>query len=419
VGARQRHISQRRVIWSLNTVAFSWSLGLGASMPVIPLLAYELRPDVALAGLVVAMGGGGRLLVSYVTGPMIDRFGRRAVAIVGVTVRMIFSFAEGLSPTYLSLVGFRFMSGVGTAIWGTGLATITADISTRSNRGSITGGRQGFQHLGFIIGPFLGTAAWAATGDIRVPFMINGFSKLVCLLVFLFVMVETRSLSQQPEEAPAATPASLADAPAPEPAGPRFGWQAIFASGFLLIAIGLFASGLFRAAVVDVMMPLFVRNVLELPQATLGLTISAIGLGGLAASFPGGYAADRWGVGYVVAGGALMGALGLGLLTQSPGSVALVALGVLMGAGSTLLMVGTQAFAIDISPSGARGRFFGRTQAAMHLAALVGPFVVGAIANAVGFNAAFVALAAFFAFVAPVGLFMARHRGARKPAEVA
>jgi len=402
-------ISKRRVVWGLNIVAFSWSVGLGAAVPVIPLLAMQLQDNIALAGLVITMGGAGRLTVSYATGFMLDKFGRRRVALVGVTIRMIFSFAEGLSPTYLALVGSRFMSGVGTAIWGTGLATITADISTRANRGSITGGRQGYMHLGQIIGPVVGAAAWGATGDIRVPFMINGVSKLICLIVFLFLMVETRSLSADGESAPAPKPRPVAS-----DAGPKLGWVAIwgavFASGFILVLAGLFAAGLFRAAVTDTLLPVFMRNELGLGQSTLGAALSAIGAGGLAAAFVGGRMADRWSVGFVMVPGAALLALGMLMLTTGPSAFAIIAIGVLLGAGSTLLHVGTNVFAIDISPRGSRGRFFGQTQAAMHSAALVGPIIVGALADAAGFSASFLLLAMFFAALAPVGIMMARHK---------
>jgi len=414
-------ISRRRVVWSLNIVSFSWSIGLGAAVPVIPILAFQLQDNVALAGVVVTMGGAGRLIVSYVTGPLVDRFGRRGIAIVGVTIRMIFSFLEGLSPTYLSLVFFRFMSGVGTATWGTGLQTITADISKRSDRGSIAGSRQGFQHLGMIIGPFVGTAAWAATGDIRVPFFINGFSKMICLLVFLFVMVETRSLSQEEDEGKASPPKPAEVAPASDetpvptptaiaPPGRHWHWPAFIASGFMFVAIGLFATGLFRAAIADTMLSLYVRNFLELPQSTLGLAISGIGFGGLVASVAGGRIADRMGVGVIIAPGAMIIAGALLLLTFDPGTVALVSLGVMLGAGASLVQVGTNVFAIDISPRGSRGRFFGKVQASMHAASFIGPAAVGGIADFAGFSSAFVALAVFFSFVSFVGIAMARYR---------
>jgi MFS family permease len=419
VALEAKQISKRRVIWSLNAVAFSWSVGLGAAVPVIPLLAMQLQDNIALAGLVITMGGAGRLTVSYATGFMLDRFGRRRVALVGVTIRMIFSFAEGLSPTYLALVGSRFMSGVGTAIWGTGLATITADISTRADRGTITGSRQGFMHLGMVIGPIVGAAAWAATGDIRVPFFINGVSKLICLLIFLFMMVETRSLSDDDDAQVPEIPAKSAAEPAVAKQGLLATWGAVFASGFILVLVGLFAAGLFRAAVGDTMIPVYVRNELGLPQSALGFVLSAIGIGGLGASFIGGRMADRFGVGSVMIPGALITAAGMGILIAGPGALGLIILGAVLGAGVTLVHVGTNAFAIDISPRGRRGRFFGQTQAAMHSATLVGPIAVGAIADWAGFGPAFGTIAVFFVIMVPIGVMMARHKVTKTNAGVA
>jgi len=410
VAREAKQISKRRVVWGLNAVAFSWSVGLGAAVPVIPLLAMQLQGNLALAGLVITMGGAGRLTVSYATGFMLDQFGRRRVAIIGVAIRMVFSFAEGFSPTYLALVISRFMSGVGTAIWGTGLATITADISSSADRGRITGTRQGFVHLGMVIGPIVGATAWAATGDIRIPFLINGISKAICLFILLFMVVETQSLSDDDRAQVPATLAKPALRPTLHKQGLLTTWQAVFASGFILVLVGLFATGLFRAAVGDTMIPVYVRNELGSPQSVLGFVLSAIGVGGLGASFIGGRMVDRWGVGSVVIPGALVTTVGMSTLIAGPGALGLIVLSAFLGAGVTLVHVGTNAFAIDISPRGRRGRFFGQTQAAMHLATLLGPVAVGGLAGWAGFAPAFGTLATLFLVLVPVGVIMARHR---------
>ena len=69
-------------------------------------------------------------------------------------------------------------------------------------------------------------------------------------------------------------------------------------------------------------------------------------------------------------------------------------------------MVGTHAFSIDVSPPGARGRFFGRTQAAGHFATFVGPFAIGGIADLFGLGAAFYVIGGIFLFMAPIGVLM-------------
>ena len=400
---------RRRIIWAQYFMSFSWSLGLWAAVPVIPILSLQLNENLALAGLVVSIGGAGRFIVSYITGPMLDRFGRRGVGGIGVFIRMVFSFLEGLSPTYLSLLAFRFGSGIGTSIWGTAQQTITADIATSQDRGRISGRKQGFAQLGGIIGPVVGGVAWAVTGDIRVPFFINGFSKMACLLVMIFIMLETRHLSAREASAPA--PRASADRP-PRPSliarlgGAPTVFAALAASGFLYVLIGTFAVHLMRSTVQDLVLPVYVEEVLGLAESQLGVVIAAMGVGGLLASFGGGWATDRWGVHAVVAPGALLAAAGLALTAQGPGLLGMALLAAALGAAASLVMIGTQAFSIDVSPRGARGRFFGQTQAAGHFATFVGPFAIGGIADLFSLTAAIYAIGAVFLFVAPVGVLM-------------
>ena len=112
----------------------------------------------------------------------------------------------------------------------------------------------------------------------------------------------------------------------------------------------------------------------------------------------------------IIVPGSLIVAGALLLVTFDPGTIALVTIGVMLGVGASLVQVGTNVFAIDISPRGSRGRFFGQVQAAMHAASFIGPAAVGGIADYAGFSAAFVVLAMFFAFVTFVGIAMARYR---------
>ena len=400
---------RRRVIWAQYFMSFSWSLGLWAAVPVIPILSLQLNENLALAGLVVSIGGAGRFIVSYVTGPLLDRFGRRGVGGIGVFIRMVFSFLEGLSPTYFALLAFRFGSGIGTSIWGTAQQTITADVATADDRGRISGRKQGFAQLGGIIGPVVGGVAWAVTDDIRVPFFINGFSKMACLLVMIFLMVETRQLSARtaPEGGERARP----ERPARPGLAVRLsnipsGIAALAATGFLYVLIGTFAVHLMRSTVQDLVLPVYVEEVLGFAKSQLGVVITAMGVGGLLASFAGGWATDRWGVQVVVVPGALIAAGGLALTAQEPGLAGMTLLAAALGGAASLVNIGTQAFSIDVSPRGARGRFFGQTQAAGHLATFVGPFAIGAIADLFDLITAIYVIGGVFLFVAPVGALM-------------
>jgi MFS family permease len=184
------------------------------------------------------------------------------------------------------------------------------------------------------------------------------------------------------------------------------GIAALAATGFLYVMIGMFAVNLLRATVQDLILPVYVEEVLGLAESQLGIIIAAMGVGGLITSFGGGWATDRWGVQSVLVPGALMAAGGLLLTAQEPGLVGMVLLATTLGAAASLVMIGTQAFAIDVSPRGARGRFFGQTQAAGHFATLVGPFAIGGIADLFGLAAAFYTIGGIFVLMAPMGVIM-------------
>ena len=178
------------------------------------------------------------------------------------------------------------------------------------------------------------------------------------------------------------------------------------ATGLLYALIGMFAVNLFRATVQDLLLPIYVREALGLAESYLGIVITAMGVGGLLTALAGGWTTDRWGVQTAVVPGALAAAAGLALTAQGPGLTGIVLLAAALGGAASLVMVGTHAFSIDVSPLGARGRFFGLTHAAGHLATFVGPFAVGGIADLYGLEAAFYVVGAVFLLMAPIGVLM-------------
>ncbi len=430
--AASQQASRTRALIALNLAALLWSIGLGAAVPVIPLLSHRFIPSAFAAAVVTSIGGLGRLLISYFAGDLMDRFGKRKISLVGIFIRMVFSFLEGFSRSYLQLVLFRFGSGVGTAVWGTGLTSMTADIAKRGDRGRLSGLRTTLADLGHVIGPFLGGWAWGATGSIRVPFFINGFSKFGVFLTILFLMRESVQLPDDPP-APAGTPTPPGAPPpaqekrtdAPRGAGRSELAVAVISVGFLFIIYTLFIESLFREGITNVVMPLYAKLELGLSQTNTGLIISAIGFGGMVSALPAGFIADRWGIRAALIPAALVSTASMIFLALNAGATVTLVAGVPLnlvltafsaGVGTGVVNVATQAYSIDLSPRGARGRFFGLSMATRHFATLVGPLLIGGLAD-FSYSYTFVLLAVLFATIAPAGLLIIKDRPrARQPA---
>ena len=406
--------SRTRALIALNLASFEWSVGLGAATPFIPILSHTFRQSFAAAGFVTAAGGMGRLFISYFAGHLMDKFGKRRVALVGIFIRMIFSFMEGLSRSYPQLVIYRLMSGVGTAIWGIGLSAMTADIAKRTDRGILSGLRSTMMGLGQAIGPILGGVSWQATGNIKVPFFINGFSKLAVLITILFVMRETGDISDDPSPATGEEARGGGGGARAAQGGRRRSELvgAVASIGFLFVIFALFGISMFREGIENMIMPIYARVELGLSESQTGAIISAISFGTLVSSLPAGYVTDRWGVRTAIIPGAIVAATALFLLGRYTGIglPLFMALGAVVGVGTGIIQVASQAYAIDLSPPGARGRFFAVNQGARHVTTLVGPLSIGALADATNVSYPFFLVAALILLIVPASLVAVREK---------
>jgi MFS family permease len=117
------------------TTAFI-SFGQGIIGPVLPLYAREFGVGAAMIGVVVGAFGIARLIVNLPAGLVSERHGRRLLLVGGPIISFISSVLMGIAGSYPELVAYRFMYGVGSAMYMTGAMTFIADVTTRENRAS-------------------------------------------------------------------------------------------------------------------------------------------------------------------------------------------------------------------------------------------------------------------------------------------
>lgn len=87
---------------------------------------------------------------------MADMIGRRKVFLAGVILLTIFSILSGLATTGTSLIVYRFLSGIGSAMmFGTSTAILTSSIPAE-RRGKALGAISATVYFSLAAGPFLG-----------------------------------------------------------------------------------------------------------------------------------------------------------------------------------------------------------------------------------------------------------------------
>src|SRR5204862_7101296 len=96
-----------REVRVVTVATFVVMLGYGIRSPVLPLYARSFHVGYDAVGLLVSAFAFARLVFDLVAGPLVARFGERAVVTVGAVTVGISSAAAALAPNFTLLVLFR------------------------------------------------------------------------------------------------------------------------------------------------------------------------------------------------------------------------------------------------------------------------------------------------------------------------
>ena len=169
----------------LPTLAFS--IGEGAIIPIIPIVAHNLGAQLAVAGLVAAMITVGQLFGDVPSGWIISRIGERASMIYAALLSIGGLALAMLSPNPWVLGFAIFLIGLATAVFGLArhaFMTSFVPVAFRARALSILGGSF---RLGLFIGPFLAAAVIHLTGSTSSAFWVHVAGCLVAALLLVFL----------------------------------------------------------------------------------------------------------------------------------------------------------------------------------------------------------------------------------------
>ncbi|MGI9823928.1 MFS transporter [Agromyces sp. Marseille-Q5079] len=167
----------------LPTLLFS--IGEGAIIPVIPVVATERGASIALAGLIAAMIMVGELIGDLPAGWLVARIGERAsmigasaLAVVGVLIALV-------SPTLPALGIGILLVGLATAVFGLARHAFLTSYVPERVRARALSTLAGVFRGGWAIGPFIAAALLAATGSSETVFWVLVIACLAVVVVLL------------------------------------------------------------------------------------------------------------------------------------------------------------------------------------------------------------------------------------------
>ena len=358
---RPRLITPAFLLIAGASLAYFTSAGI--TLPAVPLyVTDELGGSRLEVGIVMSVFAFAALAVRPLVGRLGDRRGRRPLMILGGLVVAVSVLGYGISDSVLSITLWRVVSGVGEALFFTGASVSIADLAPEERRGEAVSFFSLALYIGIGVGPLLGELlivnagygwTWAVTAALA------GLAGLVALLV-----PETRPDTLGP------------------PARMRLLHPAAVLPGTALLASVAAQAGFFT------FVPLYVKTIgLEGSRFVFilysGIVVAIRSIGARIPDRIGPVRASRLALSFSVVGMAVVG------LWRTPAG--LIAGTAVFAVGAALAFPALFTLALRGTEPGERAMVLASVGAFIDLAFGAGPAALGALAQGVGYGAAFLA----------------------------
>jgi len=172
----------------LAAVAVGLFFTMSASLMLAPLLvaiAAEFDTSVAVAGQLATATFSAWAVSVVSVGPLSDSFGRRPVALTGLSLLSIGVLASAFAPNLGILMALRVVTGLGGGMIPPNSLAAVADSIPPARRAQAVAGLMAFTSLSSVIGIPL-VAIGADLGGWRLPFLVIGSLLAACALLNWF-----------------------------------------------------------------------------------------------------------------------------------------------------------------------------------------------------------------------------------------
>lgn len=372
-------------IWVLVSAAFLIALGYGLIAPIIPQFARSFDVSMAAAGAVISIFACTRLIFAPSAGKLSDKLGSRGIYLTGLTTVAVTTGLIALAQSYWQILLLRGLAGIGSTMFTVSAMGIIVRFAPPTIRGKCSSAYSSAFLIGNIVGPVAGAGlAWLG---MRPPFVIYGIGLLIAVGVVAWKM-------------PAAGGGRTGrhDAQAPM----RFA-EAIKDKAYRCLLISAFAHGWSNFGVRVATLPLFAAAVFTHGGQIAGLAMAAFAGGNAICLQFSGRLADRIGRRPLILTGLAVNGVFTGILGIASSFYPVLVLSALAGAGAGILNPAQQAVIADvIGTDRSGGKVLANFQMAQDAGTILGPIVVGFVAQTLGFTWGF-AICGLITAVAFVG----------------
>jgi MFS family permease len=360
-----------REVSVLVVASFFVAVGFGIIVPAIPLFARSFGVSNAAVGLIISLFALSRFASGLFSGKLVDKFGERTVFAVGVAFVALSVGACGVAQSYNQLLFFRAAGGLGSSMFSVAASSVILRSVTDAQRGHAQSVYNGSFLLGAIAGPAIGGGLAAIS--LRAPFFVYAIALSISgTVAFIFFTSEHLQAPKKSEGKKVAM--SLKDAFALK--GYRYALVITFVASWVIFGV--------RTSI----LPLFITEQLKSTAAVVGwgFTISAVIQGSLI--LRAGRLSDKRGRRFVLIIGTTIALAGIIVMTATLNPLMFFISMAIIGLGNAFLASAPATIVGDLI-EGKGGQVIALFQMAGDAGMIVGPVVVGFVADHYGYRAAF------------------------------
>ncbi|APF39953.1 arabinose ABC transporter permease [Neomicrococcus aestuarii] len=345
--------------------AFVIALGFGIIAPILPQFASSFDVGPAAAAAIVSIFALFRLLFAPVSGRLTERWGEPATYVVGVSIVAISTILCGFAASYGHLMVFRAFGGIGSTMFTVSAMALISRLSPEEIRGRIAGLYSATFLIGNIAGPVLG-AALAGFGYRLAFFIYGGALIIAAATVFVFLQgVGKRRVKRTADTRPVMKLEEAWAVPA-----------------FRASVVAGFAHGWNNFGVRVAIVPLFAATAFIHGDAIAGFALAIFAAGNALALTVSGKLSDTYGRKLPIMWGLSVGALAMIAMGYVTNEVVFIVLCAIAGVGTGIMNPSLMASVADTVGNGRNGgRVMATFQMSQDLGAIIGPVLVGAIAE--------------------------------------
>ena len=362
-------LTQRSVmldVLSIYVPSFFIFLGISIISPILPIFARSFNVNYTLASLAISMYAVGRFLADVPVGLLTDRVGRRLLMIGGTLILTVGAILNAMAPTFLLFLFYRFLQGVGSAMWMTSRTALLADILKPAERGRVMSYFQAFMLLGSSAGPTVGGYVATIYG-LQAPFYAYALLGAVSLALTFFLVKEPEGIVRRHD------------------GGSGFSLQFVKTllvnPSFSMACLATFTIFFMRTGIRNTIIPLYASSILYLDADAIGVVISCATLTNLIMTIPVGHAIDYYGRKPMILISLAVSAIATLAFPFAASFIIMCAAAVLLGIGTGGAGTAPLALATDATSDLPHGVSMGLYRLFGDLGFIFGPVLLGFIAD--------------------------------------